>query len=334
MTLPPGVVDQYFAAVTHGNTAAAVGLAVGLADEGFRLEELCTELVSHAQIEVGNRWHRNDFSVADEHAATAVSDTVVSVLTAYSPPPPPGAFRVAVACAEGEWHALPARLVAEALRAEHFDVTFLGASMPSAHLRRHLDAEAPDVLALSCSTALAFDGVLSCTAVAHELGVPVLAGGRAFGASDRRARVLGADLWCADAAGAVAHLGRPFPTELAVPTADVEGATGIESARGRLVEAATDHLGRTFAPYASYNQFQKDRTREDFSHILDFARASILTRDPTLFDEFLEWLATLLAARQLPPAVLELALAALRDAAEVHAVASLLRLIDRAVEVP
>jgi methanogenic corrinoid protein MtbC1 len=76
MTVPPEVVDQYLVAVTDRNRVAAVALAVGLADEGVRFEELCTELVSAAQIEVGNRWHRNEFSVADEHAATAVSDTV------------------------------------------------------------------------------------------------------------------------------------------------------------------------------------------------------------------------------------------------------------------
>jgi methanogenic corrinoid protein MtbC1 len=43
-----------------------------------------------------------------------------------------------VTCAEGEWHSLPARMVAEVLRLHGWQVTFLGASTPADHLRRLL----------------------------------------------------------------------------------------------------------------------------------------------------------------------------------------------------
>lgn len=167
-------------------------LALQLLGLGIEIGALLTHLIAPAQAVVGERWHRNEASVADEHGATAVADALVTVLTAVPPRSPRGPH-VVVACAEGEWHLLAARLVAETLRDGRYDVTFLGPSMPAAHLGRFLEATTPDVLAVSCSTALAFEGVASFVIVAHGLGVPVLAGGRALGPDDHRATLLGAD---------------------------------------------------------------------------------------------------------------------------------------------
>ena len=111
-----------------------------------------------------------------------------------------------VACAEGDWHSLPAQMFAEMLRAEGFAVAFLGASTPADHVAAFLSRQRPDALAVSCNLALFFGGVTRLADAAHRHDIPVLAGGRALGRDPRRAARLGADAWAAGIDGAVAVL--------------------------------------------------------------------------------------------------------------------------------
>jgi hypothetical protein len=229
-----------------------------------------------------------------------------------------------VACAEGEWHLLAARVVAETLRNDRYDVTFLGPSMPAAHLGRFLEATTPDVLAVSCSTALALEGLASYVNVAHGLGVPVLAGGRALGADDHRASLLGADWWAPDALAAVDVLRRPPRRRLPEPTADAGGAMELALRIPALVEAAMDELGRRFPPLAAYTREQLDRTREDLGYLLEFAQAAILMREDDLFGEFLTWLTTLLGPRGVPVEAVRIAIEVLGDLSDLPALARVL----------
>lgn len=146
------------------------------------------------QAHVGELWERGEWSVAQEHAATAVTETAVSALWVMT------ARRqlddgphTAVACAEGEWHALPPRMAAAVAAEAGANVTVLGPSMPADHLRRRLEVGDIDVLALSCTVPVNFRGAADCVAAAHAVGLLVVAGGRAFVGRLQRARAIGAD---------------------------------------------------------------------------------------------------------------------------------------------
>lgn len=308
--------------LTARDTDAALALVLDLADRGTPVPELLTDLLGPAQIEVGRRWHRAAYNVADEHAATAIVDTIVSVLGAQSPPVPVDGPKVTVVCAEGEWHLLPARLVAEVLRGEGFAVTFLGASMPPAHLARFLETSPPDVLAVSCTTAMSLDGVLVCASVAHNAGVPVIAGGSALGPDDHRARVLGVDLWAPDLHQAVARLRAPLPTTFAVASADVRGAADLARRREAIVDATLERMVAGVPDYVRYDDAQQQRTREDLAYLVDFARAGVLTRDPRVLLDVLPWLEVLLDARGVPTATFRSSLRLLAEASEHPAMAA------------
>lgn len=302
--------------------------ALELVDQGVPVGEVLTRLIAPAQVLIGDRWHTDTASVADEHAATAIADAVVSVLTAAQPAMATGPH-VVVLCAEGEWHLLAARLVAETLRADGYDVAFLGASMPVTHLARFLTDTRPDVVALSCSTPLALDGVLAFTTVAHDVGVPVLAGGRALGPDETRAHALGVDMWAPDALAAAARLRGPLPSTLRAPTADVAGAAAVRDAEAAVVDTAMVELAARFPALASYRADQLARTREDFAYSVRFAAATVLTGDPRVFAEYLPWLEALLAARGLPASVLAVSLESLRAAAAAVGVPRLLDVLEQ-----
>jgi methanogenic corrinoid protein MtbC1 len=121
-----------------------------LLEAGVTVQELVLNLLGPAQAEVGRRWETNQWSVADEHAATAISDAILATL-AWRVDAPDDHGQVVVTCAEGEWHSLPARMAAEVLRLQGWPVTFLGAFTPADHLRRFLTEVRPTGVLISCS---------------------------------------------------------------------------------------------------------------------------------------------------------------------------------------
>ena len=308
-------VERFVDALGRRDRKAAARQALGLLEAGATVQELVQGLLARSQAEVGRRWEVNQWSVADEHAATAITDAVLGVL-AWRIEAAEDQGHVVVTCAEGEWHSLPARMAAEVLRVHGWQVTFLGASTPADHLRRFLAEAGAVAVVVSCSVPIFLGGALRSVQAAQSAGVPVLVGGRGFGPDDLRARRLGADGWAPDAVAAARLLGnwRRQPPAVGKRPAGMRDAEPLEleAARPELVEAAMSELFLRFPPLAGYSEAQLARTREDLGYILQFLEGSLLTDDPRIFlDEFLPWLTRVLTSRGLPAGVVTVGLEAL-----------------------
>ena len=274
-------------------------------------------LLTEVQREVGRRWQQQQFTVADEHAATAIVDLALSAacLDAAVSSPPTGDGAVVVTCAEEEWHVMPARMLAEQLWAAGWDVVFLGASTPAEHLQKFLAARRPDAVALSCTVPLHLPGARRSISASHAAGVPVLAGGAAFGTGPGRAAAIGADAWAADTGSATTILTRWASSTpvLAAPTADEAPALALAAERPALTDRAMSALAARYPPLAHYTAWQLARTREDLGYILRFTEASILANDDSIATDFARWLTSVLAARHLPDRIVPLSIGVLRD---------------------
>jgi methanogenic corrinoid protein MtbC1 len=308
-------VERLVECLARRDRKAAARQALGLLETGATIQELVLALLGPAQVEVGRQWEANQWSVADEHAATAISDAVLGAL-AWRIEAAENQGHVVVTCAEGEWHSLPARMAAEVLRVHGWQVTFLGASTPADHLRRLLAEVGAVGVVISCSVPIFLGGALRSVQAAQAEGIPVLVGGRAFGPDELRAHRLGADGWAPDAAAAAHLLGewRRQPPAVGKWPAGMRDAEPLEleAARPELVEAAMSALFLRFPPLAAYSEAQLARTREDLGYILQFLEAAQLTDDPRIFlDEFLPWLTRVLTSRGLPAGVVTVGLEAL-----------------------
>lgn len=310
--IPDGVLEDYLEHALRGDSGSAVRTAMALLDCGTPSEVVIGDLLARAQREVGERWHRNEISVADEHLATGVTASALHALA--------GADLVAstsglvmVTCAEGDWHAMAAHMFAEQIRVRGVAVVFLGASTPAEHVARFIQRHSPEALAVSCSLPLCFHGVTSLAEAAHEHGVPVIAGGRAFSGDPTRAARLGADAFAEDAGAATALLdswrsAKPeFGGEVTLP----ESALELERAAKDLASAALPRLAALFPAIESYRGTQLARTLEDLAYIVQFAAAAELVGDATVFIQFLDWQTRLLEVRGVPASALEASLVAL-----------------------
>ncbi|WP_432090121.1 cobalamin B12-binding domain-containing protein [Streptomyces sp. NRRL F-5630] len=308
-------------AVGDEDTAAAVVRAAHGA--GLDAESVLLDVIGAVQRRVGAEWAANRLGVAQEHAATAVNEQCVGVLRHSAPPavPAPGAGRIVVACVDGEWHGLPARLVAEVLRLRGWHVDHLGAQVPAPHLIGHLHRTGADAVALSGSLAPRLPVAHATLTACQAVGVPVLVGGAAFGHDGRYARLLGADAWAPDARAAADRLARgplPPPPRDHVMSADLphladQEYTFVTRSRQELVRAVFHGLLDRYPPMRAYTALQREHTAEDLDHVVAHLATALYVDDADLFTGFLGWTASILAARGVPAASLLPALAVLAE---------------------
>jgi methanogenic corrinoid protein MtbC1 len=307
--------EEYFRSLTDVDAFGATDLVLGLLDEGTPVERITAEVLVPAQIRVGQMWEQGKWSVADEHAATAVTETALLALSAAAGRRHRGGGRhVVVACGEGEWHTLPARMASTVAASSDARVTVLGPSLPAEHLGRRMQAGDVDLLALSCTMPTNLIGAARSIGAAHEAGVPVIVGGRAFGGTAQRAHAIGADAWAAEAAALLVATpelaGRSSSVPSEVLTLDAVSETTVTLAYERMAAA--------FPRLSQMSPLQQARTREDFKWMARFTAATLLTGDVTILDDFLSWLCGLLSGR-VPTTVIVTSAHLIADALEPDA---------------
>ena len=316
-TTPPRFLgDRFLDLVGDGDEYGAVEMVTGLLDSGVPAQRVMLDLIAPTQIRVGELWAANAWSVAREHAATAISERALAAVAARTNVRPTRG-RITIACVDGEWHALPIRILGEVLRLDGWRVDFLGANVPGPHLVTHLHQTGPDAVALSCMITTRLPRAHAAITACRSVGVPVIAGGRGFGPDGRWAQRLGADAWAAGAEEAVARLASDWPPVVGDPyeTAFVgdDEYTYVVRTRGDLVRTALDRLTATYPPTAAYDERQRDATVEDLGHVVDFLAASLYVGDPKVFTDFVEWTAAVLEARSVPPVALQAGLRLVRE---------------------
>ncbi|MEV1025949.1 cobalamin-dependent protein [Streptomyces sp. NPDC050264] len=274
-------------------------------------ERVLLELIAPAQERIGVEWAANRITVAQEHAATAINERCVSAVADAAAPSLAGPTRgrVTVACVDGEWHALPARLVAEVLRLRGWSVDYLGAQVPTEHLIAHLHQRPSDAVLLSSSIPSHLPTAHTAISSCQTTGTPVLAGGAAFGRQGRYAHRMQA-AWAPDAVGA--HLlleqGLERPTvdaarlpDLDLPHLSDQEYTLVRQTKRQLVKQTLADVEDAYPPMRSYSEPQRERTAEDIDHIVTFLVTALYVDDAELFTTFIAWTAGILDARGVPP---------------------------------
>ncbi|WP_411105326.1 B12-binding domain-containing protein [Streptomyces sp. cmx-4-9] len=303
------MVDRMWAAVLAGDERTATAVVRQALDDGADPEQVLLDVIARVQGRVGEEWAANNITVAQEHAATAINERAVTVVTEHpAARTEPSRGRVLVACVDGEWHGLPARLVAEVLKLRGWHVDYLGAHVPTPHLVAHIHRTGPDVIALSSSIPTRLPTAHATITACQAAGTPVLAGGAAFGPDGEYARLLGADAWAPDARAAADRLEhhplpRPQPDHQPIddlPHLADQEYTMVARTRPQLVRTVFTALQEQYPAMRGYDEAQRERTAEDLAHIVEFLGVALYTGDEALFSRFLLWTASILQARGVP----------------------------------
>jgi methanogenic corrinoid protein MtbC1 len=193
------------AAMLSAIRAADDARLANLLDQAFALHpvELALEEIVHpVLVGVGEGWERGELSVADEHLATATMRAHLERLLADVRG---GVRGVAVlACAPGERHDLGLLMLGVLLRADGWQVAYLGADTPTADAVELADRLSAQVLGLSVAMTERIEALRGLEA---PPGVRLVVGGSA--ASPEVAAELGAEHFDSTLGAAVELLRAP-----------------------------------------------------------------------------------------------------------------------------
>jgi methanogenic corrinoid protein MtbC1 len=197
----------FLALLLHGDTHGCltlVGQSVQTADD---LKRFYLDVIWPTLCSVGLLWESNQISVAEEHLATAITGRVMAALY-----PRFALFSVTkgtiiVSAGPNEFHEVGARMVADFMEMDGWDVDYLGANTPVNDLLDVIRRHKPFAVALSVATVFNLDNarqVIYKIKEDHETAdVKVLVGGVAFTGMPLLWQDIGADGYATDAESAL-----------------------------------------------------------------------------------------------------------------------------------
>ena len=189
--VPGGAVDVG-AAAAELRTAlerfddAAAHLAIDSLLSGFTFETVGRDVVLPLLREIGDRWHRGELTVAQEHfASSLLRGRLLGLARGWDQGIGP---RAVLACPPDERHELGLIVFGIALRAQGWRITYLGADTPVTSIaagaadvvvvastsRKRFEAAADDLRALARSSDLAIGGAGASVELAEGIGARLL----------------------------------------------------------------------------------------------------------------------------------------------------------------
>ena len=162
---------------------------------GTDLRVLYQDLVQRSLYDVGSLWERGQVSVATEHLATAITESLLNLVYPRLFTQPRTGKAAVVTCAANEYHQIGGKMVADTFELAGWRGYFLGANTPVRDLIALIREKQPDVVALSLTVYVGLETLLD-TAAEVRSQFPTLAiivGGQAFrwGGRERAEQIAG-----------------------------------------------------------------------------------------------------------------------------------------------
>jgi methanogenic corrinoid protein MtbC1 len=197
----------FLSLLLHGDTQGClklVGQSILTADD---LKHFYLDVVWPAMTRIGYLWESNQISVAEEHLATAIVGRVMASLYPRFALFETTRGKAIVTAGPNEFHEVGARMVADFMEMDGWDVTYLGANTPTGDLLKILKQHKPFVVALSVATVFNLDNARQIIQMINEdretSNIKVMVGGLAFNGMPQLWQNIGADGYAADAQSAL-----------------------------------------------------------------------------------------------------------------------------------
>ncbi len=176
------VYSVYFNALLKGDKYQCSQVVHALVNAQMDVRYVYEHLFKPAMYEVGNLWERNKITVATEHMASAITESIMNELYGSIAFNGSTSKSVVVTCIESELHQIGARMISDVFELNHWQVKFLGANTPNSELVNFLCLNQPAMLAISVSLYFNLPTAeeLIMMVREHFQLLPIVVGGQAF----------------------------------------------------------------------------------------------------------------------------------------------------------
>lgn len=180
--VPEGLYRGYLAALLANDHQRCRGFFEQLLAARIRLRSLYENLVQRSLYEIGERWERGEISVATEHAATAISESLLNLTYSRLFEQPRNGKSAVVSCAANEHHQIGGKMVADIFELHGWRGYFVGANAPMRELHSLISEKRPNVVAFSLASLMGLDPLVAAVTEVRAAypHAPILVGGQAF----------------------------------------------------------------------------------------------------------------------------------------------------------
>jgi methanogenic corrinoid protein MtbC1 len=200
--------DAFETALLAGHQYEALNILNQFIDSGSSMVDFEMHVIQPSLYRIGEKWQTNQVSVAQEHLASTIVQSVMTMGLLRSPPPVMSNKKILLACVEDNHHGIGLRMVSDAFQLAGWDVQHLGTNVPTAVIIQHASEWKPDIVGLSVSFAHHLQTAKAVIArLKEQLGITrpaVMVGGLAINRFSQLAGVFGADADSKDAMSAIA----------------------------------------------------------------------------------------------------------------------------------
>ncbi len=195
-------------ALLKGSYRELQEIAIDTIKDARSLSDFYLKVVQPAMYEIGSLWQTGEISVAEEHLATSLMNRLMAstysmIDTVLAHP----RRKAIVICSQNEYHELGARILADLLELNGWNVSYLGANTPVSEVLNHLKKNTPFLLAVSVT--MSFNLVhtkklIQSVRFDSDLkGMKIMVGGLVINESEDLWKILGADGTASSAVEAV-----------------------------------------------------------------------------------------------------------------------------------
>ena len=174
--------QDFLNALLKGNHSACRALVQSYKENHFPIQELYEKIIKNAMYDVGELWEYNQVSVATEHLASAIVESILNDLYEEIANKEKGNRKVITTCVENEHHQIGIKMVSDIFEMYGWNSHFLGSNTPNKELIRFVQMIQPDILAVSLSLYFNFPKLQELIELLRNKfpDIPILIGGQAF----------------------------------------------------------------------------------------------------------------------------------------------------------
>jgi methanogenic corrinoid protein MtbC1 len=174
--------ENYLSSLIKGKKVNCQDTLKLLTNKQLSIKELYTELFQKSLYEVGRLWEFNHISVAVEHMATAITESLMNVIYATMAISENRGFKALISSSENEYHQIGAKMVSDIFELNGWDTWYLGANTPVNELIRLASQISPHVIGLSLSVYFHLPELKNMITIIKDNypECPVIIGGQAF----------------------------------------------------------------------------------------------------------------------------------------------------------
>lgn len=174
--------EQYLDNLLYGRKAECASLVEALVGRGWGVHDIYVKLFQRSLYDVGMLWEQNRISVASEHLATAVTESLFSIVYPQIFGSGKTGHRAVVSCVANEFHQIGAKMVADVFELSGWDALFLGSNTPTDDLLELVEDREPDLIGLSLSIYFNLPKLIELIELISRRfpGQRIIVGGQAF----------------------------------------------------------------------------------------------------------------------------------------------------------